>query len=132
MKTLNLIENAMPKLETAINNMLKTNFDLGLKVTESLNRRNEVIYTIESGELKSLTGPIGEMTYESFVFATWGGQKVMDENKIWFNPKFFSSIRMVVLMVQMHFGTHYGSIWTLTIGYLAEILTSNKTHFLTI
>lgn len=89
MKTLNLIENALPKLETAINNILKTNFDLGLKVTESLNRRNEVIYTIESGELKSLTGPIGEATYESYVFATWGGQKVMDENKIWFNSKFF-------------------------------------------
>ena len=89
MKTINLIENALPKLETAINNMLKTNFDLGLKVTESLNRRNEVIYSIESGELKSLTGPIGEMTYESYTFATWGGMKVMDENKIWFNPKFF-------------------------------------------
>ena len=87
MKT--LIENALPKLESVINHMLNTNFDLGLKVTESLNRRNETVYTIESAELKSLTGPIGEMTYESFVFATWGGQKVMDENKIWFNPKFF-------------------------------------------
>jgi hypothetical protein len=89
MKTLNLIENALPKLESVINNMLNTNFDLGLKVTESLNRRNEVIYEIESAELKSLTGPIGEMTYKSYKFSTWGGQKVMNENKIWFNPKFF-------------------------------------------
>ena len=79
MKT--LIENALPKLESVINHMLNTNFDLGLKVTESLNRRNETVYTIESAELKSLTGPIGEMTYESYTFATWGGQKVMDENK---------------------------------------------------
>ena len=85
------IEFALPELEKEIKKKLgndANNFDFELTVDEKTDRRNETIYTINSGNLIELTGPIGKTIYESFIFNTWGGNKVPDENKIWFNPKF--------------------------------------------
>lgn len=85
------IEFALPELEKEIKKKLGNgvnSFDFELTVEEGKTRRNETIYTINSGNLVELTGPIGKITYERFTFNTWGGNKVPDENKIWFNPKF--------------------------------------------
>lgn len=93
--TKQILESALTDLECAIKSILGPevqDFDFGLRINESENRRGEICYEIESAELVELTGPIGKMTYKSYKFSTWGGQRFEDADgthKIWFNPKFF-------------------------------------------
>lgn len=89
------IENALPALEEAIikrlgNDSSLRNFDLGLTVEENTDRSGNPTFTISSKNLIELTGPIGKLLYEKFIFQPWGGTKVNgpDGQRIWFNPKF--------------------------------------------
>ena len=89
---LNRLENALPELEEAIIERLGDptlrNFDFGLTVTESKDRAGKPRFEITSGNLLELTGPIGKITYDEFIFTTWGGTITDTGNEIWFNPKF--------------------------------------------
>lgn len=89
------IEMALPQLEDEMKDILgaKTdalvrNFDFGLTVTEKLDRYKNAVYEITSEDLVPLTGPLGKLFYERFMFATWAGKVDEKEQKIWFNPKF--------------------------------------------
>ena len=89
------IEDALPALEEAIikklgNDSYLRNFDLGLSVEEFKDRYGNQQFRISSNNLVELTGPIGKILYDNFIFKTWGGTKADDPNKnvIWFNPKF--------------------------------------------
>ena len=89
---LSRIENALPELEEAIVERLGDpklkNFDFWLTVTESTDRAGRPRFEIKSGNLVELTGPIGKITYDEFIFTTWGGTITDTGNEIWFNPKF--------------------------------------------
>ena len=89
---LSRLENALPELEEAIIERLGDptlrNFDFGLTVTESKDRAGKPRFEITSGNLLELTGPIGKITYDEFIFTTWGGTITDTGNEIWFNPKF--------------------------------------------
>ena len=87
------IEEALPVLEEAIikklgNDPFLRNFDLGLTVEENSDRSGNSTFTISSKNLIELTGPIGKITYQSYIFHTWGGTIDTEENKVWFSPKF--------------------------------------------
>ena len=89
------IEEALPALEEAIirklgNDSSLRNFDLGLTVKENTDRSGNSTFTISSKNLIDLTGPIGKLLYENFIFQPWGGTKVngSDGKRIWFSPKF--------------------------------------------
>ena len=89
---LNRLENTLPELEEAIIERLGDptlrNFDFGLTVTESKDRAGKPRFEITSSNLLELTGPIGKITYDEFIFTTWGGTITDTGNEIWFNPKF--------------------------------------------
>ena len=89
------IEEALPVLEEAIikklgNDPSLRNFDLGLTVKENTDRSGNPTFTISSKNLVELTGPIGKIMYEEFIFQPWEGTQVNgpDGKRIWFNPKF--------------------------------------------
>lgn len=87
------IEDALPALEEAIierlgNDSFVRNFDFDLKVNERTDRNGRTIFEITSNNLLDLTGPIGKITYQSYIFHTWGGTIDTEENKVWFSPKF--------------------------------------------
>lgn len=74
------IENALPALEEAIikrlgNDSSLRNFDLGLTVEENADRSGNPAFTISSKNLIELTGPIGKLLYEKFIFQPWEEQK---------------------------------------------------------
>lgn len=89
---LSRLENALPELEEAIIERLGDptlrNFDFRLTVTESKDRAGKPRFEITSSNLLELTGPIGKITYDEFIFTTWGGTITDTGNEIWFNPKF--------------------------------------------
>lgn len=89
---LSRLENALPELEEAIIERLGDptlrNFDFGLTVIESKDRAGKPRFEITSSNLLELTGPIGKITYDEFIFTTWGGTITDTGNEIWFNPKF--------------------------------------------
>ena len=89
------IEDALPALEEAIikrlgNDPSLRNFDLGLTIEENADRSGNSTFTISSKNLIELTGPIGEIMYDEFIFQPWGGTKINgpDGKQIWFSPKF--------------------------------------------
>ena len=89
------IEDALSALEEAIikrlgNDSSLRNFDLGLTIEENDVREGNSTFTISSKNLIELTGPIGKITYDEFIFETWGGTILHDggKNQIWFKPKF--------------------------------------------
>ena len=89
------IEDALPALEEAIikrlgNDSSLRNLDLGLTVEENADRSGNSMFTISSKNLIELTGPIGKIIYDEFIFQPWGGTKVNgpDGKQIWFSPKF--------------------------------------------
>lgn len=89
------IEDALPALEEAIikrlgNDPSLRNFDFGLTVEENTDRSGNYAFTISSKNLIELTGPIGKIMYDEFIFQLCGGTKVNgpDGKQIWFNPKF--------------------------------------------
>ena len=89
------IEDALPALEEAIIKRLGDdsslrNFDLGLTVEENTDRSGNSTFTISSKNLIELTGSIGKIMYDEFIFQPWGGTKVNGPagKQIWFSPKF--------------------------------------------
>ena len=89
------IEDALPALEEAIikrlgNDSSLRNFDLGLTIEENDVREGNSTFTISSKNLIELTGPIGKIMYDEFIFKLLGGTKVHapGKNQIWFSPKF--------------------------------------------
>ena len=67
------IEEALPALEEAIikrlgNDSSLRNFDLGLTVKENTDRSGNSTFTISSKNLVELTGPIGKVMYNEFIF----------------------------------------------------------------
>ena len=89
------MEDALPILEEAIINRLGDdsyirNFDLGLTAEENTDRSGNSTFTISSKNLIELTGPIGKIMYDEFIFKLLGGTKVHapGKNQIWFSPKF--------------------------------------------
>ena len=89
------IEDALPALEEAIIKRLGDdsslrNFDLGLTVEENTDRSGNSTFTISSKNLIELTGPIGKIMYEEFIFQPLGGTKVNGPGgkQIWFSSKF--------------------------------------------
>lgn len=89
------IEDALPALEEAIIKKLGSdsdlrNFDLGLSVEETKDRYGNQKFSISSNNLVELTGPIGKILYNKFIFKTIGGTKgdTPNKNTIYFNPEF--------------------------------------------
>lgn len=89
------IEDALPALEEAIIKKLGSdsylrNFDLGLSVEEFKDRYGNQQFRISSNNLVELTGPIGKILYDKFIFKTSGGTKgdTPNKNTIYFSPKF--------------------------------------------
>ena len=67
------IEEALPALEEAIikrlgNDASLRNFDFGLTVKENTDRSGNPTFTISSKNLVELTGPIGKVMYNEFIF----------------------------------------------------------------
>ena len=89
------IEDVLPALEETIinrlgNNLSLRNFDLGLTIEENIDRSGNSTFTISSKNLIELTGPIGKIMYDEFIFKLLGGTKVNGPvgKQIWFSPKF--------------------------------------------
>lgn len=82
MKNLDIVKANIQGLELEVSSRL--GIEIKLNVSEHRNGNIE----IQSENLVKHTGILVNL-YKKFVFSTWGGTLIVDENKIWFNPKFF-------------------------------------------
>ena len=86
MKNSEIVKENIRGLESAISSRL--GIEVKLNVSENRNGNIE----IQSENLAKHTGILVNL-YKEFVFSIWGGTLIVDENKIWFNPKFFFKYR---------------------------------------
>lgn len=89
------IELALPDLEAEMHKMLKDSdpafkpFDFGLTVEVEKDRRGNDRFVIKSDSLLDITGPMGKMIYEKFMYEADSGSYSETDTEIWFTTKFW-------------------------------------------
>ena len=89
------IELALPDLEAEMHKMLKDSdpsfkpFDFGLTVEVEKDRRGNDRFIIKSDSLLDITGPMGKMIYEKFMYEASNGGYSENDTEIWFTSKFW-------------------------------------------
>ena len=89
------IELALPDLEAEMHKMLKDAdptfkpFDFGLTVEVEKDRRGNDRFVIKSDSLLDITGPMGKMIYEKFMYGANSGSYSETDTEICFTTKFW-------------------------------------------
>lgn len=89
------IEMALPDLEAEMHKALKENdpsfkpFDFGLTVDIEKDRRGNDKFVIKSDSLIDITGPLGKMIYEKYMYEAVSGSYDETDTELWFTSKFW-------------------------------------------
>ena len=89
------IELALPDLEAEMHKMLKDNdpsfkpFDFDLTVDVEKDRQGRDRFVIKSGSLLDITGPMGKMIYEKYMYEAASGSYNENDTELWFTSKFW-------------------------------------------
>jgi hypothetical protein len=89
------IEMALPDLEAEMHKALKENdpsfkpFDFGLTVDIEKDRRGNDKFVIKSDSLIDITGPLGKMIYEKYMYEAASGSYDETDTELWFTSKFW-------------------------------------------